>query len=121
MSTRFYPLKVAEVRRETPDAVSIVLEPPADARDAFRYYLGTSNQRPMFGRFTYAEKMEYWALVWGMFVMASTGLMAWFKVGVGGLVRRLCPATRDRRVFAHVSPGTDRSVDGHAPVQSGAA
>jgi cytochrome b subunit of formate dehydrogenase len=54
-----------------------------DARDAFRYYLGYSEQRPMFGRFTYAEKMEYWALVWGMFVMASTGLMAWFKVGVG--------------------------------------
>ena len=27
--------------------------------------------------------MEYWALVWGMFVMATTGLMAWFKVGVG--------------------------------------
>ena len=46
-------------------------------------YLGYSDQRPMFGRFTYAEKMEYWALVWGMFVMASTGLMAWFKVGVG--------------------------------------
>ncbi len=37
----------------------------------------------MFRRFTYAEKAEYWALVWGMFVMASTGLMAWFKVGVG--------------------------------------
>ena len=57
-----------------------------DARDAFRYYLGYSERRPMFGRFTYAEKMEYWALVWGMFVMASTGLMAWFKVGVGGRV-----------------------------------
>ncbi len=54
-----------------------------DARDAFRYYLGYSDQRPMFGRFTYAEKMEYWALVWGMFVMAATGLMAWFKVSVG--------------------------------------
>ncbi|MGC2111464.1 MAG: cytochrome b/b6 domain-containing protein [Candidatus Korobacteraceae bacterium] len=54
-----------------------------DARDAFRYYLGYSDQRPMFSRFTYAEKMEYWALVWGMFVMASTGLMAWFKVAVG--------------------------------------
>ena len=54
-----------------------------DARDAFRYYLGRSDQRPMFGRFTYAEKMEYWALVWGMFVMAGTGLMAWFKVAVG--------------------------------------
>ncbi len=57
-----------------------------DARDAFRYYLGWSENRPMFGRFTYAEKMEYWALVWGMFVMGGTGLMAWFKVGVGGRV-----------------------------------
>lgn len=54
-----------------------------DARDAFRYYLGSSDKRPMFGRFTYAEKMEYWALVWGMFVMASTGLIVWFKVAVG--------------------------------------
>jgi len=57
-----------------------------DARDAFRYYLGYSEQRPLFRRFTYAEKAEYWALVWGMFVMGSTGLMAWFKVGVGSLV-----------------------------------
>ena len=57
-----------------------------DTRDAFRYYLGYTDTRPMFGRFTYAEKMEYWALVWGMFVMASTGLIAWFKVGVGGRV-----------------------------------
>ena len=40
----------------------------------------------MFRRFTYAEKAEYWALVWGMFVMANTGLMAWFKVSVGGRV-----------------------------------
>ena len=54
-----------------------------DVRDAFRYYLGSSDQRPLFRRFTYAEKAEYWALVWGMFVMAATGLMAWFKVGVG--------------------------------------
>jgi cytochrome b subunit of formate dehydrogenase len=57
-----------------------------DVRDAFRYYLGVSEQRPLFRRFTYAEKAEYWALVWGMFVMAGTGLMAWFKVGVGDRV-----------------------------------
>lgn len=54
-----------------------------DARDAVRYYLGRSDQRPMFGRFTYAEKMEYWALVWGTFVMAGTGFMLWFKLAVG--------------------------------------
>jgi len=57
-----------------------------DVRDAFRYYLGYSEQRPLFRRFTYAEKAEYWALVWGIFVMAGTGLMAWFKVGVGDRV-----------------------------------
>ena len=51
-----------------------------DVRDALLYYLGVSEQRPMFRRFSYAEKAEYWALVWGMFVMATTGLMTWFKV-----------------------------------------
>jgi cytochrome b subunit of formate dehydrogenase len=54
-----------------------------DVRDAMLYYLGFSEQRPMFRRFSYAEKAEYWALVWGMFVMAATGLMAWFKIFVG--------------------------------------
>ncbi len=51
-----------------------------DVRDAFLFYLGVSDQRPMFRRFSYAEKAEYWALVWGMFVMAGTGLMIWFKM-----------------------------------------
>ena len=57
-----------------------------DVRDALLYYLGYSEQRPMFRRFSYAEKAEYWALVWGTIVMAATGLMAWFKVFTGGRV-----------------------------------
>src|SRR5512140_63425 len=59
-----------------------------DLRDVLLYYLGRSDQRPQFKRFNYAEKMEYWALVWGTVVMAATGLMAWFKVGVGTKVPR---------------------------------
>jgi cytochrome b subunit of formate dehydrogenase len=54
-----------------------------DARDAMLYYLGLREERPMFRRFSYAEKAEYWALVWGMFVMGATGLTAWFKGFVG--------------------------------------
>ena len=50
-----------------------------DVRDAMLYYLGLREQRPMFRRFSYAEKAEYWALVWGMFVMATTGVMIWCK------------------------------------------
>jgi len=54
-----------------------------DIREAMLYYLGLSDDRPMFRRFSYVEKAEYWALVWGMFVMGTTGLMAWFKGFVG--------------------------------------
>lgn len=45
-----------------------------------RYYLGRTSIRPKIGRFGYAEKAEYWALVWGTLVMGVTGLMVWFKV-----------------------------------------
>ncbi len=43
-----------------------------------RYNLGRSDQHPHFGRFSYVEKAEYWALVWGTAVMGLTGLFLWF-------------------------------------------
>jgi cytochrome b subunit of formate dehydrogenase len=52
------------------------------------YYLGFSNIKPEFPRFNYAEKAEYWALVWGMFVMAGTGVMLWAKVSFGNHLPR---------------------------------
>jgi cytochrome b subunit of formate dehydrogenase len=53
-----------------------------------RYYLGLSDQKPTFGRFSYAEKAEYWALVWGTALMGVTGIMLWAKVWVGNLLAR---------------------------------
>jgi cytochrome b subunit of formate dehydrogenase len=53
-----------------------------DLRDlvtTLRHALGRSPSRPRFGRFGYAEKAEYWAVVWGTVVMAVTGFMAWFE------------------------------------------
>jgi len=38
------------------------------------YYLGLRREKPEFRRFNYAEKAEYWALVWGLFVMAAPAL-----------------------------------------------
>jgi cytochrome b subunit of formate dehydrogenase len=43
-----------------------------------KYYLGLSTTRAQFHRFGYAEKAEYWALVWGVVVMAGTGIIMWF-------------------------------------------
>lgn len=66
-------------------AALALLPEPKDVRDlwaALRYYMGMSPQKPLFGRFSYGEKFEYWALIWGTLIMACTGLMAWFQVVV---------------------------------------
>lgn len=57
---------------------------PKDARDVAAnaaYLTGLAKKKPAFGRFGYAEKMEYWAVVWGTIIMGVTGLMIWFKLG----------------------------------------
>jgi cytochrome b subunit of formate dehydrogenase len=43
------------------------------------YYLGRRRVRPAAGAFSYVEKVEYWAFVWGMAIMTVTGLMLWFE------------------------------------------
>ncbi|MGA9528125.1 MAG: cytochrome b/b6 domain-containing protein [Terriglobales bacterium] len=71
--------------------VKDMLPEPKDAFDAIgtmRYYLGLGGSKPEFKRFTYAEKAEYWALVWGVIVMAVTGTALWAKVWVGHLLPR---------------------------------
>jgi formate dehydrogenase gamma subunit len=47
-------------------------------RQMLQYNLGRSRERPNFGRFSFGEKFEYWALVWGMIIMTVTGCMLWF-------------------------------------------
>ena len=44
-----------------------------------KYLLGISKEKPQFGRFNYMEKVEYWALIWGVGVMSLTGLMLFFN------------------------------------------
>jgi len=42
------------------------------------YCIGRRKESPRFKRFSYVEKAEYWALVWGTIVMVVTGLLLWF-------------------------------------------
>ncbi len=48
-----------------------------DAWLALTYNLGLQKRRPQMGRYTFEEKAEYWALVWGILVMGFTGFMMW--------------------------------------------
>lgn len=53
-----------------------------DAKEAVQtveYNLGHRDQLPAYRRFNYAEKAEYWALVWGTIVMAITGILLWLN------------------------------------------
>ncbi len=61
---------------------------PQDAFGVLRYYLGLTARKPKFGRFTYGERAEYWALVWGTALMGLTGIILWAKGWVGDLLAR---------------------------------
>jgi len=51
-----------------------------DVWDSLTYYLGIGKTKPRFNRYEYSQKGEYWALVWGTFIMAFTGFVLWFPV-----------------------------------------
>jgi cytochrome b subunit of formate dehydrogenase len=42
------------------------------------YYLRRRSTRPQMGKFSYVEKVEYWAFLWGATVMTITGFLLWF-------------------------------------------
>jgi hypothetical protein len=54
---------------------------------SLKWFVGRG-PRPQYGRWTYWEKFDYFAVFWGMMVIGSTGLMLWFPV-----------------FFTHVLPG----------------
>lgn len=52
-----------------------------------RWFVGLG-PRPVFDRYTYWEKFDYWGVFWGMAIIGGSGLLLWFPV-----------------VFARVLPG----------------
>jgi formate dehydrogenase gamma subunit len=50
-----------------------------DLGDVLRFNLGLTRERPQFGKFSYGEKIEYLAFIWGMAVMSLSGFLLWFN------------------------------------------
>jgi cytochrome b subunit of formate dehydrogenase len=48
-----------------------------DALDILRYNLGLTKAHPKLPRYNFAEKAEYWAMLWGTAVMGLTGFILW--------------------------------------------
>jgi formate dehydrogenase gamma subunit len=59
-----------------------------DLYQNIKFYLFMKGDKPKFARFRYADKAEYWAVIWGTVIMGITGLMIWFKVGMFGFLPR---------------------------------
>jgi cytochrome b subunit of formate dehydrogenase len=60
-----------------------------DPWKVLRYNLGFAPEKPRFGRFSYIEKTEYWALIWGTVLMGATGVILWFENTSIGLFTKL--------------------------------
>jgi formate dehydrogenase gamma subunit len=62
------------------DRVIDILPGLSDVRDVFnalRFNLGLQDRPPLFGRYSFGEKLEYWAVVWGSLIMILTGFVLW--------------------------------------------
>jgi formate dehydrogenase subunit gamma len=52
-----------------------------DVQDAlcyFGYCIGRTDRKPVFGKYEYRQKFEYWGVVMGWFIMVATGLLLTF-------------------------------------------
>jgi cytochrome b subunit of formate dehydrogenase len=66
-----------------------------NALQTLRHNLGLSNERPQQGFYTFEEKLEYLAVVWGTVVMGVTGFMLWNPIGTTQLLPgALVPAAK---------------------------
>jgi cytochrome b subunit of formate dehydrogenase len=57
-----------------------------NALQSVRYNLGMSKERAQQGFYTFEEKLEYWAVIWGTIVMGVTGFMLWNPVATTQLL-----------------------------------
>ncbi len=58
------------------------LQDVKDAWQAFLFNIGRTQTPPQMGRYTFEEKMEYWAFVWGAIIMGLTGFMMWNPITI---------------------------------------
>jgi len=58
------------------------LQDARDIRTNIRHFLGKSPERPRFGRFSYIEKFDYWAVYWGCVIMIGSGVFLWFETAI---------------------------------------
>jgi len=62
-----------------PDSMLLGRRDLSEFVGSLKWFVGVG-PRPRYGRWTYWEKFDYFAVFWGIFVIGATGLMLWFPV-----------------------------------------
>jgi len=80
-ATLYHFLHLAVNRRDRA-FLSAMMPKFKDATDlvgVLLFNLGMRKEAPQFAKFNYAEKLEYWAFLWGTAVMGLSGFFLWFN------------------------------------------
>jgi formate dehydrogenase gamma subunit len=80
-STVYHVIHLATNRRDRLFLKAMLpqLKDVTDLVQVFSYNLGLTKAEPRFAKFNYAEKVEYWAFMWGTVVMTVSGFLLWFN------------------------------------------
>jgi cytochrome b subunit of formate dehydrogenase len=64
-----------------PDSLIVRWQDFRDILAMFKWFFGLG-PRPVFDRWTYWEKFDYWAVFWGIFIIGGSGAILWCKAVV---------------------------------------
>ena len=70
-------------------AGTTVIPLPKDIFDIvqnFMYFLGLSKEKARFAKYSYAQKFDYWAVFWGMFIIGFSGFALAFPILVSYII-----------------------------------
>jgi formate dehydrogenase gamma subunit len=71
-----YGIYIWYVKRKSP-SILLTMDDAVNAWRTLLHNLGREKDRPKQGFYTFEEKIEYWALIWGTMVMVVTGFFLW--------------------------------------------
>jgi cytochrome b subunit of formate dehydrogenase len=60
-----------------PDSILFNLNDAREVVQSIKWFFGLG-ERPHYGRYTYWEKFDYFAVLWGIMIIGSTGMLLWF-------------------------------------------
>ena len=84
-----YLIYLFATKQMTINLKTTIIPLPKDIFDViknFMYFFGLSKEKPRFGKYSYAQKFDYWAVFWGMFIIGFSGYALAFPMQVSYII-----------------------------------